>query len=135
MKINEIILESRQPGEYVYHASYVGDDRARWLKSLIQTGLKPSERGYSGAGTYFAYAPDEGYYHVTPEDSMILRVRWTDLVKLYGTYPQNPNGIERDDDEIVVPGPVPAKLLELEYFEGEWWDLASALSAETYQYD
>jgi hypothetical protein len=135
MRINEIILESRQPGEYVYHASYVGDDRARWLKSLIQTGLKPSEQGYAGAGTYFAYAPDEGYYHVTPEDSMILRVRWTDLVKLYGTYPQNPQGIERDDDEIIVPGAVPAKLLELEYFEGEWWDLASALSAETYHYD
>jgi hypothetical protein len=102
---------------------------------LIQNGLRPSERGYSGAGTYFAYAPDEGYYHVTPEDSMILRVRWADLVKLYGTYPQNPNGIERDNDEIIVPGPVPASMLELEYFEGEWWDLKSALSADTYDYE
>jgi len=135
MRITEIIFESRQPGEYVYHASFVGDNKARWLQSLIQTGLKPSERGYAGAGTYFAYEPDEGYYHVTPEDSVILRAKWSDLVKLYGVYPTNANGIERDDDEIVVPGPVPAKLLELEYFEGEWWDLPSALNAETHYED
>ena len=135
MRITEIIVESRQPGEYVYHASYVGDNKAQWLRSLIQTGLKPSERGYAGPGTYFAYEPNEGYYHVTAEDSMILRVRWADLVKLYGTYPDNPRGIERDDDEIIVPGPVPAKLLELEYFEGEWWDLPSALNTETHYED
>jgi len=126
------VAESRQPGEYVYHASYVGDNKAQWLRSLIQRGLQPSKEGYSGLGTYFAYAPDEGYYHVTPEDSMILRVRWADLVKLYGVYPDNPKGIERDDDEIIVPGPVPGNVLELEYFEDEWWDLKSALSAETY---
>ena len=135
MRIVEVVTESRQPGEYVYHASYVGNNKAQWLKSLIRHGLKPSEKGYSGAGTYFAYAPDEGYYHVTAEDSLILRVRWADLVKLYGTYPQNPKGIERDDDEIIVPGPVPSSILEVEYFEDEWWDLKSALSAETHQYE
>lgn len=129
------VTETRQLGEYVYHASYVGDDTARWLKSLIQRGLQPSKEGYSGPGTYFAYAPDEGYYHVSPEDSKILRVRWADLAKLYGVYPDNPNGIERDDDEIIVPGPVPGNILEVEYFEGEWWDLKSALAAETYHYE
>lgn len=131
----ETVTESRQPSEYVYHASFVGPNPARWLKSLIQKGLQPSKEGYSGPGTYFAYAPDEGYYHVSPEDSKILRVRWADLVKLYGVYPNNPNGIERDDDEIIVPGPVPGNVLEVEYFEDEWWDLQSALNAETYHYE
>lgn len=135
MRALEFITESRQPGEYVYHASYVGDDTARWLKSLIQRGLQPSKEGYAGPGTYFAYAPDQGYYHVSPEDSKILRVRWADLAKLYGVYPDNPNGIERDDDEIIVPGPVPGNILEVEYFEDEWWDLKSALAAETYNYE
>lgn len=135
MRSQEFITESRQPGEYVYHASFVGNNKAQWLRSLIQKGLQPSKEGYSGPGTYFAYEPDEGYYHVTPEDSMILRVRWADLVKLYGVYPDNPNGIERDDDEIIVPGPVPGNILEVEYFEDEWWDLKSALGAETYHYE
>lgn len=135
MRAPEFITESRQPGEYVYHASYVGNNTAQWLRSLIQRGLQPSKEGYAGPGTYFAYEPDEGYYHVTPEDSKILRVKWADLVKLYGVYPDSPNGIERDDDEIIVPGPVPGNILEVEYFEGEWWDLKSALGAETYHYE
>ena len=34
MRIVEVVTESRQPGEYVYHASYVGNNKAQWLKSL-----------------------------------------------------------------------------------------------------
>jgi predicted kinase len=131
----KVAEETRQPGEYVYHASYVGDDKARWLRSLNQRGLRPSGHGYSGPGTYFAYKPDEGYYHVTPEDSMILRVKWKDLVSLFGVYPANPSGIERDDDEIIVPGTVPASMIEVEYFDNEWWDLKSALDTETHQFE
>jgi predicted kinase len=131
----KVTEETRQPGEYVYHASYAGDDKAKLLRSLLQRGLQPSARGYSGPGTYFAYEPDGGYYHVAPEESVILRVKWKDLVNLYGTYPQNQNGIERDDEEIVVPGPVPADIIEIEYFDNEWWDLESALDAETYQFE
>ena len=130
-KKNESVNESRVPGEYVYHASYLPNKKTG-LRSLISRGLQPSSTGYAGPGTYFAYDPAGGYYHVDKEDATLLRVRWADLVKLYGVYPQNPNGIERDEDEIIVPGPVPGNLIEVEYFEDEWWDLQSALNAETY---
>lgn len=136
MQIAEILSESRQVGEWVYHASYVpGKDTvggtANWLKKVINRGLQPSTDGYMGPGTYFAYEPTDVYYHVTPEDSLLLRAKFSDLVKLYGMYPQNENGIQRDNEQIIVPGPVPSKLLEVEYFEGEWWNLQDALGAET----
>lgn len=136
MQIAEILNESRQPGEYVYHASYVPNKDsagaiANWLKKVISKGLQPSTEGYMGPGTYFAYEPTDVYYHVTPDDSLLLRAKFSDLVKLYGVYPQNKNGIERDAEQIIVPGSVPSNLLEVEYFEGEWWDLQDALGAET----
>ena len=131
MRAKELLAESRQPGEYVYHASFVGDDQGRWLRNLTTKGLQPSRTGYSGPGTYFAYEPNEGYYHVGPDESKLLRVKWADLVELYGVYPENKQGIQRTDDEIIVPGPVPGRLLEVEYFEDEWWDLESAYRAET----
>lgn len=136
MKIRELIIESRQPGEWVYHASHIPSiDKpggiSNWLKSIISRGLRPSGDGYMGPGTYFAYNPDEGYYHVDKEDSMILRAKWHDLVKMYGIYPDNKNGIQRSGDEIVVPGTIPASMLEVEYFPDEWWTLQDALAAET----
>lgn len=132
----EFLRESTRVGEWVYHASHVrGKDTpggiAAWLKSLIAKGLQPSSEGYMGPGTYFAYDPAETYYHVGPEDSLMLRAKFSDLVKLYGLYPDNKDGIQRSSDEIVVPGVVPANLLEVEYFEGEWWTLQDALGAET----
>lgn len=131
MRAQEFLSESTQPGEYVYHASYLPNKKSGF-RSLISRGLQPSKTGYAGPGTYFAYDPEGGYYHVSKEEATLLRVRWADLVKLYGVYPQNPDGIQRDDDEIVVPGPVPGNLIEVEYFPDEWWDLNSALNAETY---
>lgn len=136
MRSAEFLRESNRQGEWVYHASHVPDkDRqggiATWLKSLIQRGLQPSSEGYMGPGVYFAYDPAETYYHVGPEDSLMLRAKFSDLVKLYGLYPDNSSGIQRSHDEVVVPGPVPANLLEVEYFEGEWWSLRDALAAET----
>jgi len=129
MRIAEV--ESRKPGEWVYHASHVSTDQATLFRSLLRGGLKPSKTGYSGPGVYFAYSPDEGYYHVSPEDSVILRVKWADLVNLYGTYPNNSNGIQRSEDEIIVPATVPANLIEVQYFPDEWWTLRDALAAET----
>lgn len=132
----EFLRESTRVGEWVYHASNVpGKDRrggvAVWLKSLISRGLQPSSEGYMGPGTYFAYDPAETYYHVSPDDSLMLRVKFSDLVELYGLYPDNKHGIQRSHDEVVVPGVVPAKLIEVEYFEDEWWPLRDALAAET----
>ena len=129
MKTHEIITENVQPGEYVYHASYLPNLRSG-LNSILRRGLQPSKEGYHGPGVYFAYTPEGGFYHVSAEDATMFRVRWRDLVKLFGVYPDNPNGIQRDGEEIVVPGPVPAQYLEVEYFPDEWWDLPSALAAE-----
>jgi len=127
MKIIEVINEAVS-GQYVYHASYLPDLR-QGLASILKKGLQPSRKGYAGPGVYFAYTPDSGYYHVSKEDATLFRVRWKDLLKLFGLYPQNPGGIQRDNEEIVVPGPVPADLLEVEYFNGEWWDIDSAYRA------
>lgn len=130
-KVRKILEAVREPGEYVYHASFVGGNLSGLLRSLSNNGLRPSKEGYSGPGAYFAYEPEGCYYHVTKEESIMLRAKWSDLIGLYGTYPESPRGIQRDDDEIIVPGKVPASMLEVEYFHGEWWDIESALSSET----
>ena len=118
--------ESAGPGEYVYHAGYM----PRGLDSVLRKGLLPSTDGYAGPGVYFAYDPEGGYYHVSKEEATMFRVKWRDLVARFGKYPERPDGIERDDNEIIVPGTVPADMLEVEYFPGEWWDIASAVAAD-----
>lgn len=128
MRYRDIISEATEPGEYVYHASYL-PDLAKGLGSVAKHGLRPNP-GMHGTGVYFAYRPEEGLYHVSAEDATMFRVRWQALVDLYGTYPDNPEGIQRDDEEIIVPGPVPAHLLEVEYFEDEWWTIDDALAHE-----
>ena len=127
MRLQEL-LENTTPGEYVYHASYL-PNLTKGLQSVISRGLTPSKEGYAGPGVYFAYDPEGGYYHVSKEDATLFRVKWSDLANKFGTYPSNPNGIERDADEIIVPGAVPASMLEVEFFPGEWWDLESALAS------
>lgn len=130
MRAQEFIIEAT-PGEYVYHAS-TGAMRTL-IPSLLRKGLQPSSVGYAGPGVYFAYTPEvaAGW----SDDPVMLRVRWNDLAQRFGVYPKNENGIQRDDEEIIVPGVVPADLVEIEYFPGEWWDLESALSAETHHLD
>lgn len=127
MKIRELLNE-KAVGEYVYHASYLPNLKMG-LKSILEKGLMPSKTGYSGPGVYFAYTPDGGFYHVDEEDATMFRVKWSDLVRLFGEFPKNPDGIQRTDDEIIVPLTVPANILEVEYFKGEWWDLDSAYEA------
>ena len=127
-RLGKSIAEGNEPGEYVYHASYL-PNQSQGLRSVIGNGLKPSETGYAGPGVYFAYEPEDCYYHVGKDEATMFRVRWSDLLKLYGKYPDNKNGIERDDNEVIVPGTVPAKILEVEHFPGEWWDLESAYRA------
>ena len=129
MKVSEL-LESKSPGEYVYHASFLPNLR-RGLQSIQAKGLVPSKEGQLGTGVYFAYEPDHTYYHVSRDEATMLRAKWSDLVKLYGLYPSNKEGIQRDDEQILVPAPVPAKLLEVEYFPGEFWEIADALAAES----
>lgn len=125
------LTEGSTPAEYVYHAS-AGDQR-QLIKSLLKRGLLPSQVGYAGPGVYFAYTPEvaAGW----SDEPVMLRVRWDQLVRRFGTYPQNPKGIQRDDEEIIVPGTVPAELIEIEYFPGEWWDLESAWGAENHTLD
>jgi len=128
MRLYDILRESRVPGEYVYHASYL-PNQSQGLHSIARQGLRPSEQGYAGPGVYFAYDPADCYYHVDKSEATMFRVRWADLVQLFGTYPKNPAGIERDDNEIIVPKVVPASVLEVEFFPGEWWDISSAYRA------
>lgn len=128
MKAFEILTESREPGEYVYHASYLPNTKVG-LASVLKHGLLPSINGYSGPGVYFSYTPDGGFYHVDKEQATLFRVKWADLVKLFGVYPENSSGIERTPDEIIVPGAVPADMLEVEYFENEWWPIDAAFAS------
>lgn len=125
----DTLTESRPVGQYVYHATTRGSRPEQLIKSLISYGLRPSKQGYAGPGTYFAYEPDEGFYHLTPDEAVILRVKWDKLVKMYGVYPSNPDGIERDDEEIVVPGPVPSQIIEIELDPDHWVSLPVALRA------
>ena len=129
MKVKEI-SEAVTPGEYVYHASYMPNLKSG-LMNIQKHGLQPSKSGQMGAGVYFAYKPDDTYYHVSKDEATMFRVKWDDLVKLYGTYPSNKNGIQRDEEQIVVPGAVPSKFLEVEYFPDEYWEIHHALAAES----
>lgn len=128
MRLQEL-FESVTPGEYVYHAAYL-PDLATGLRSVARRGLVPSREGYAGPGVYFAYEPEGGLYHVSADDAIMFRVRWDKLVQLFGLYPQNPRGIQRDDEQIIVPGVVPAGVLEVEYFPSEWWTVEDAAAME-----
>lgn len=119
MKLFELFTENktREPGEFVYHATLPKN-----LPNIAVQGLKPN-RGYMGDGVYFAYKPNEGYYHISAREAVVLRTAWLELVKLFGKYStDNPSGIQRDDDQILVPGIVPANLIEV-YRDGEWVSL------------
>jgi hypothetical protein len=124
------LTEDNRVGKYVYHASYM-PNLLKGLKSVLARGLIPSTDGYAGPGVYFAYQPEGGYYHVDKDQATMFRVKWADLINLYGEYPKVQNGIQRDSEEIIVPGAVPASMLEIEYFPGEWWDIRSAISSES----
>lgn len=121
-------IKNSEPSGYVYHASMLPMS-ATGLRKVMQHGLIPSKTGYSGPGIYFSQDPAGCYAHVSPEDSILFRVKWDDLLRLYGRYRENKTGIQWDDEEIIVPGRVPANLLEVEFFPGEWWDLESAYAA------
>ena len=122
-----LIAEGRMPGEYVYHASFLPNLR-RGLSNILKNGLLPSV-GAHGRGVYFAYTEHGGFYHVSEDEATLFRAKWEDLVHIFGLYPKTPNGIERDDDEIIVPGKIPANILEVEFFKGEWWDLDAAVES------
>lgn len=122
--------------EYIYHASHTpGNDTKRLIKSIYDNDLQPSKEGYSGPGTYFAYEPDGKVYdHTDPNYATLLRVRFADVASVYGVYPKNENGIERDDEEIIVPGPVDAEMIEVETKPGVWeplYDVYQELYYET----
>lgn len=110
MKIRDLFEgKTREPGEYVYHATPLDN-----LDSIKRSGLNPS-RGYAGRGVYFVYeiTPDTKFDNVSRKEAAILKVKWQDLIKLFGTYPTNPNGIQRDNSEIIVPGKVPPNLIKI----------------------
>jgi hypothetical protein len=133
MRIQEL-LESVTPGEYVYHAAYL-PDLDTGLRSVLRRGLVPSREGYAGPGVYFAYDPAGGLYHVSAKDATMFRAQWTNLVQLFGVYPADPGGIQRDNEQIIVPGAVPADMLEVEYFPGEWWPVTDAAAMSQNPFD
>lgn len=126
------IKEATVNSKYVYHASYL-PDLGKGLNSIAKKGLLPSIQGQMGTGVYFSYTPEGGFYHVDPSDATMIRVPWDKLVKLYGLYPDTLNGIERDDEQIIVPGAVPPEIIEVEYFKDEWWPVKDAAAAESQQ--
>ena len=126
MKATDVV--PRSPEEFVYHASFL-PELTSGLQSILQHGLTPSKTGYAGPGVYFAYTPDGGFYHVDKADATLFRAKWKDLVELFGLYPKQPNGIQRDNNEIIVPKVISADLLEVEFFPDEWWDIESAYHA------
>ena len=135
MKVSDLFeVKTRAFSKYVYHSSYLPNLK-KGLISIKNKGLLPSKDGYSGPGVYFAYDIEGTYDHVSKEEATTFRVRWDDLVRLFGIYPEDRGGIQRTDDEIIVNHMVPANLLEVEYFDNEWWDLDSAIDAEVYNYD
>lgn len=109
MRILEL-FESSEPGEYVYHVT-----NRKNIPHIAEKGLEPNE-GYMGKFVYFAYEPHSGFYHIgrNDPDAVILQVSWSDLKSKFGTYREKgPGGIERDDEQIMVPGTVPPDMIEI----------------------
>jgi len=128
------LFEIKNSG-YVYHASHTpNNDRKALVKSIYMQGLKPSKEGYDGPGVYFAHEPDgRTYDHTDPNFATMLRVKFDDLISLYGKYSENGTGVQWDDEEIVVPGVVPADYLEVEVSPGKWEELNDVYQELSYE--
>lgn len=110
---------------YFYHVT-----KERNIPSICKRGLKQSNSGYEGKGTYLAVSPDKTYgYHISKGENgnTIIRVDKKELIKRFGRfhYKNNPSGrVEGDfegvdDGAIIVRGNIPAGLLSYQK-NGRW---------------
>ena len=89
MKIEDIITNSREPGEYIYHATRF-DDLKEGLSSIKQKGLLKAKEALYGPGVYMGYNPQECLCQVSCKESRVLEARWQSIRVLYGADPTNP---------------------------------------------
>tara|TARA_B100001094_G_scaffold266113_1_gene268854 strand:- start:141 stop:710 length:570 start_codon:yes stop_codon:yes gene_type:complete len=89
MKIEDIITNSREPGEYIYHATRF-DDLKEGLSSIKEKGLLKAKEALYGPGVYMGYNPQECLCQVSCKESRVLEARWQSIRVLYGADPTNP---------------------------------------------
>ena len=89
MKIEDIITNSREPGEYIYHATRF-DDLKEGLSSIKEKGLLKAKEALYGPGVYMGYNSAECLCQVSCKESRVLEARWQSIRVLYGADPTNP---------------------------------------------
>ena len=92
MKIEDIITNSREPSEYIYHATRF-DNLKEGLSSIKEQGLLKAKEALYGPGVYMGYNPQECLCQVSCKESRVLEARWQSIRVLYGADPTNPAGL------------------------------------------
>jgi len=92
MKIEEVIVDNRQPGTHVYHATRLPELK-EGLESILEHGLLKAKEALYGPGVYMGYDINECLNQVTCKESRVLEARWQSLRVLYGADPTNPAGL------------------------------------------
>jgi hypothetical protein len=109
---------------YLYHVT----DKNASISSFARHGIKPSTRGYDGAGVYLGVTPEVGYGYVGgPDETQLLRVNKANLVRHFGTYPHVNDGLQYDNGtgEVFLEGnrAIPPHLVEHQTSSGVWKQL------------
>lgn len=109
--------------QYVYHADATNSPVDKFAKN----GIKPSKTGQSGPGVYLANAENATQYNYSSrlgEKATMYRVDKQALVKKFGKYPANKNGVQFDEStgEILLDGKrnIPPEFLEVKGADGNW---------------
>lgn len=127
----EVALESiKEPryrfgtdDKYVYHTAPKNVD----INSFKKSGIKPSTEGAGGPGVYMANTPENtlGYTISSLDEAITFRIKKDDLIKKYGLYPENPNGVQYDSGtkEILLDGKrnIPPEFIEFSK-DGKTWE-------------
>ena len=92
MKIEDIITNSREPGNHIYHATRF-DNLKEGLTSIKEQGLLKAKEALYGPGVYMGYNPEECLCQVSCKESRVLEARWQSIRVLYGADPTNPAGL------------------------------------------
>ena len=92
MKIEDIITNSREPGDHIYHATRF-DNLKQGLQSIQEHGLLKAKEALYGPGVYMGYDINECLCQVSCKESRVTEARWQSLRVLYGADPTNPAGL------------------------------------------
>ena len=92
MKIEDIITNSREPGDHIYHATRF-DNLKEGLTSIKEQGLLKAKEALYGPGVYMGYNAEECLCQVSCKESRVLEARWQSIRVLYGADPTNPAGL------------------------------------------